>query len=102
LLQSPPDALGLIWVAVPEPDTTPVKHLGRLFDLTRAEQHLLCQLAEGDGLRDAAAHLHVSIHTARNQLKSILRKTGRHTQTQLLTLVTRMAALRIPDTAYLS
>jgi len=51
------------------------------------------------GLREAAAHLNVSIHTTRNQLKSILSKTGRHSQAQLMSLVTRMASLRFADPA---
>jgi DNA-binding CsgD family transcriptional regulator len=91
--------LGLLWLATTEPYAASVKQVGRLFCLTRAEQTLLAQLVTGKELRGAAEELNVSIHTARNQLKAILRKTGRHTQAQLLTLVNRVSSLQIepPD-----
>src|SRR5882724_3134979 len=93
------ECLGLVWLATNESDQAPVKHLAQLFNLTPAEQNLLSALAGGMGLREAAAHLNVSIHTTRNQLKSILSKTGRHSQAQLMSLVTRMASLRFADPA---
>ena len=89
--------LGLVWLTTSESTQTPVKHMAQLFNLTPAERNLLSCVAGGMGLRDAASHLKVSIHTVRNQLKSILNKTGRHSQAQLMTLVTRMASLRLPD-----
>jgi len=89
--------LGLVWLTTNESAQAPVRHVARLFNLTPAEQNLLSFLSGGVGLRDAAAHLKVSIHTVRNQLKSILNKTDHHSQTQLMTLVTRMASLRLPD-----
>jgi DNA-binding CsgD family transcriptional regulator len=89
--------LGLVWLTTSEAAQTPVKHMAQLFNLTSAEQNVLACLTGGFGPRDAAVHLKVSIHTVRNQLKSILSKTGRHSQAQLLTLVTRMASLRLPD-----
>jgi DNA-binding CsgD family transcriptional regulator len=92
-----PEKLGLVWLTTTESARTPVKHMGQLFNLTPAEQTLLASLAGGAGLRDAATHLKVSIHTVRNQLKSILSKTGRHSQSQLMALVTRMASLRVPE-----
>ena len=76
-----------------------MKYVSEVFRLTRAEDQLLHQLMAGHALREAAGNLHVSIHTVRNQLKSVLRKTGRHTQAQLLTLVTRMASLQAPAAA---
>ena len=91
------ERLGLIWLTTSEPDATPVGRLAHVFGLTCAEQRLLSELAAGTELREAAARLAISIHTARNQLKSVLRKTGRHSQAQLLTLVTRMASLRLSD-----
>jgi DNA-binding CsgD family transcriptional regulator len=94
---SRPTILGLLWLVTTEPDATPVKQVGQLFCLTPAEQTLLARLVAGEGLREAAEGLCVSIHTARNQLKAILRKTGRHTQAQLLTLVSRVSSLRIEE-----
>jgi DNA-binding CsgD family transcriptional regulator len=92
-----PENLGLVWLTTNESAQTPVQHMAQLFNLTPAEQNLLSSLTGGIGLRDAASHLKVSIHTVRNQLKSVLNKTGRHSQAQLMTLVTRMASLRLPD-----
>jgi DNA-binding CsgD family transcriptional regulator len=92
-----PIRLGLVWLTTSELELTAVTQLSRLFNLTRAEEHLLTQLVAGTGVREAAAHQQISIHTARNQLKSILHKTGRHSQTQLLTLVARMASLQLPE-----
>jgi DNA-binding CsgD family transcriptional regulator len=97
--RTPPENLGLVWLTTNEAAQTPVRDVAKLFNLTPAEQNLLSSLTGGIGLRDAAAHLNVSIHTVRNQLKSILNKTGRHSQAQLMTLVTRMASLRRPDHA---
>jgi DNA-binding CsgD family transcriptional regulator len=91
------DRLGLIWLTPSDSDGTPVRHLARLFNLSRAEQRLLSELVSGIPLRQAAERLDVSIHTARNQLKAVLSKTGRHSQAQLLTLVARMASLRLPE-----
>ena len=89
--------LGLIWLTTSEPDVAPLSQVARLFNITPAEKQLLSELIKGASLREAANHLNVSIHTVRNQLKSVLSKTRRHSQAQLMTLVTRMASLRLPD-----
>lgn len=96
LLRSPQEAAALVWLITTETDSIPICDFARLFALTRAEQSLLTHLVEGARLGDAAKSLRISIHTARNQLKSVLSKTGRHSQSQLLTLVIRLAALRPP------
>jgi DNA-binding CsgD family transcriptional regulator len=96
---TPAANLGLVWLTTSESAQTPVKHMAELFNLTPAEENLLSHLAGGLGVRDAAERLKVSIHTVRNQLKSILNKTGRHSQAQLMSLVTRMGSLRLPDPA---
>ena len=89
--------LGLIWLTTSDPDVAPLRQVARLFKITPAEQQLLSELISGASLREASRRLNVSIHTVRNQLKSVLGKTRRHSQAQLLTLVTRMASLRLPD-----
>jgi DNA-binding CsgD family transcriptional regulator len=67
------------------------------YNLTRAEERVLQRLLAGDELRTAARTIHISIHTARNHLKSILQKTGRRSQSQLLAIATRVAALQLPE-----
>jgi DNA-binding CsgD family transcriptional regulator len=91
------DRLGVVSLTTSESDLIPVKQLAQLFNLTPAEQNLVSELVVGAGLRAVAVRLNISIHTARNQLKAVLSKTGRHSQAQLLTLVTRMASLRLPE-----
>ena len=93
-----PNALGtgLLWLTTSELEHAAVRQVSRLFSLTRAEEQILAQLVDGADVREAAARHRISIHTARNQLKSIFLKTGRHSQAQLLTLVVRMASLQAP------
>jgi len=85
---------GIVWLVSSEIEMSPANRLAKLFELTRAEERLLQRLVAGDSLQGAAAVLQVSIHTARNQLKAIFRKTGRRTQGQLLSLASRMAAIQ--------
>jgi DNA-binding CsgD family transcriptional regulator len=88
---------GFVWIVPTAGQPTPVNKLGRLFDLTPAEIRLFQQLVDGESLRDAAETLHISFHTARTQLKTVLRKTGRRTQAQLLALANRMATIQINE-----
>jgi DNA-binding CsgD family transcriptional regulator len=92
------ERLGLLWLTTSNPDVTaPIRVMAELFKLTRAEQQLLTVLAAGVGLREVASRLELSIHTVRNQLKSVLSKTGRHSQAQLLAMVARMACLGLSE-----
>jgi len=94
---SPMSATALVWLTPVLPDEDVASDLAMLFDLTLAETRLVGRLIAGDDLRDAALSLHVSLHTARTQLKAIFGKTGRRTQAALLTFVTRLSALRTPS-----
>ena len=47
---------------------------GRTADLTRRECEVLERLAEGRATEEVAALLHVSPHTVRSRIKSVLRK----------------------------
>lgn len=59
------------------------------YGCTRAEARLARELADGRGLRDAAAAIGVTYETARAYLKAVFAKTGVHTQAQLVALVLR-------------
>lgn len=85
----------LIWLVPLQADASPVERTVHVIGLTAAEGRLLGCLAGGEELRDAAAHLGISVHTARNQLKSIFRKSGRRTQAELLSLVARLGVLKV-------
>jgi DNA-binding CsgD family transcriptional regulator/PAS domain-containing protein len=89
-------AAALVWVTPVVPNANAAADLAKLFELTPAEQRLVARLMAGEELREAALHLHVSLHTARTQLKAVYRKTGRRTQAALLTLAGRLAVLRTP------
>jgi DNA-binding CsgD family transcriptional regulator len=67
--------------------------MARLFELSPAERRIVDHLVGGGDLREAAAALHISIHTARGQLKSTFRKTGRRSQGELMLLAARIASL---------
>src|SRR5882672_10284448 len=60
---------GFVWIVPCSQDLSPVKNLGKLFQLSRAEVRLLQRLVDGASVTDAAEQLHVSLHTARTQLK---------------------------------
>lgn len=90
-------ATALVWVTPIVPTAEAAADLAKLFELTPAEQRLIARLIAGDELREAALQLHISLHTARTQLKAVYRKTGRRTQAALLTLAGRLAVLRTPQ-----
>lgn len=93
---APIAAAALVWVTPIVPTVDAAADLARLYELTPAEQRLIARLIEGDELREAALHLHISLHTARTQLKAVYGKTGRRTQAALLTFAGRLAVLRTP------
>jgi DNA-binding CsgD family transcriptional regulator len=64
---------------VPSPEL-----ISRDLAITAREAELAALLAAGHNLHSAAQRLKVSGHTARGQLKSIFRKTGLHTQAELI------------------
>jgi DNA-binding CsgD family transcriptional regulator len=82
----------LVWITpITPPDAIQV--LALLFGLTAAEQRLLHRLVAGEEVATAAETLGKSTNTVRTQLKSIFRKTGRKSQSQLLLLVARVGTL---------
>jgi DNA-binding CsgD family transcriptional regulator len=58
--------------------------LGALFGFTPAERRLASLLCQGASLREAAAQLQISLHTARTHLKVIFHKTGTNRQSRLM------------------
>ncbi|MGZ5948136.1 MAG: helix-turn-helix transcriptional regulator [Caulobacteraceae bacterium] len=63
--------------------------LRALFGLTRAEARVAIAVTRGATVRQAAEVLGVSRHTARNQLQSVLEKTGAGRQSELVALLLR-------------
>lgn len=63
-----------------------------LFDLTPAEVRLARALLAGKSISDVATEFGVGTETIRSHLKSILRKTGTHRQSELVALLLGIAA----------
>ena len=63
--------------------------LRALFGLTRAEARVAIAITQGETSRQVAATLGVSVHTVRNQLQSVLEKTGASRQSELVALLMR-------------
>lgn len=61
--------------------------------LTQSEARLALQLGAGATVADAAKELNISVHTARNQLKSIYSKTGINRQSELIKLLIELGLL---------
>jgi len=64
-----------------------------VFGLTRSEAKLAAQLLIDDSLERAAESLGIAYETARNQLKSVFRKTDTNRQAQLVAVLTRLRSL---------
>ena len=65
--------------------------LSETFDLTRTEAELAASILDCDTIADYAKRKQVSRYTVRNQLCSIMGKTGTHRQADLVRLLARIA-----------
>lgn len=89
----PPRAL----VLIRDPDqytTRLADRIGDFFGLSDAERSLAVTLLEGHTLAESARNLGKSMATLRTQLRSILRKTGTRSQSDLLRLLLSLPTLR--------
>lgn len=68
-----------------------ISELRRVFDLTGVEAALAHELYQGGSIQSHADHRGTSIHTARDQLKSIFTKTGARRQSQVVAMVAKFA-----------
>jgi DNA-binding CsgD family transcriptional regulator len=87
VLGMPRSGAGIVWLIPTAQTRHPTARMGHLFELTQAEERLLAALSCGQSLNEAAAAFHISVHTARSQLKSLQRKTGWRTQTELVRMM---------------
>ena len=79
-------------------DVLAVRSLGdlsALFELTSAEAGLVEQILSGASMTDAEAALGITANTARTHLKSIYRKTGAHSQADLVRLFKDVASISL-------
>ncbi len=64
-------------------------------DLTPRELQILQLVAEGSSNKSIAAVLHISEHTVKFHVNSILGKMGAQSRTQAVTMATRMGMMRL-------
>lgn len=69
------------------PPAVLAEHIAQKFALTHKETRLATGLMSGKSLRQLSAEFHVSIHTLRTQMKSVLRKTDVNSQAALIVLM---------------
>jgi DNA-binding CsgD family transcriptional regulator len=86
-----------VWLTPVLPSRDAVCDVSTLFALTPAEKRLLGRLIAGDGMGDTAAHLNISVHTARTQLKAVFSKTGLRSQAALINFVGKFGTIRNPS-----
>lgn len=71
------------------PSPSPVL-LAQLFGLTPVESRVASIVASGASPEDAAKKMGIALETARNHLKAIFAKTGRHRQSELVALLSNL------------
>lgn len=77
-----------LFIAAPEtPLEIPVATLEGLYGFTLAEARLVIALVAGQKLDEIAEASGTSLHTVRNQLKSVFRKTDTNRQAELMKLI---------------
>jgi DNA-binding CsgD family transcriptional regulator len=72
--------------------------LSNLFGLTKTEVRVLATLLGGDSVANVADRLRISTQTARTHVKRILRKTGTHRQSELVTRMSTATEAIFSDT----
>lgn len=64
--------------------------------LTPREQEILRHLAEGEVNKVIAANLHLSVHTVRNYVQSILNRLGAHSRLEAVSIAVREGLIEFP------
>ena len=84
--------VAMVVVTLPSPHEQDLRRRLQPFGLTAAELQLAEALCAGASLQDFAESRQVSIHTVRNQLRSVTSKAGVSRQSQFVALVARLGA----------
>lgn len=84
----PREVAATVYIVDPAIDTTKkLSALCRLYGLSPVETTLVCHLARGDTIADAAQKMHIREQTARGYTKQIFVKTGTNRQTELVAMM---------------
>jgi DNA-binding CsgD family transcriptional regulator len=90
----PEEPCAVIFISDPDEQAElPRDLLRRCYGLSSAESHLALMVIAGHSLKEAATNLHVSLNTAKTQLKSIFAKTRVKRQGELINLLLRSGGL---------
>jgi len=85
--------VALVTLAEPPLRERSLLHIVKRFGLTGAELRLVEAIYAGKSLHEHADERRLSIHTARNQLRSVMSKMGVARQAQLVSLLAQLSAL---------
>jgi DNA-binding CsgD family transcriptional regulator len=89
----PEEPAAVVFISDPDDHAEiPEGLLRRCYGLSPAESRLALMLIPGHSLKEAAASLHISLNTAKTQLKSIFTKTRVKRQGELINLLLRSGA----------
>ncbi len=80
-----------ILVAVKTTKGSNVERAEQVYNLTRAEKRLVQGLMKGFSLSEITENQNVAISTVRSHLKSVLKKTQTHSQTELIILINKLS-----------
>jgi len=75
-----------------DPSIVSSELLSRVLQITRAEGRIVQQLLTGNNLKQYAMTTNLSYNTVRNQLRSVMAKTGARSQTELVAMTHRLLA----------
>jgi DNA-binding CsgD family transcriptional regulator len=92
---TPDRAAAAVFISNPDrPQSPDPAVLRTVFHLTGAECRLAIAICSGSSLAQAAASLEITKETAKSCLKSVFAKTGTSRQSELVTIVSRLAGSR--------
>jgi len=90
----PEEPAAVVFISDPDEQTElPRDLLRRHYGLSPSESRLALELIPGHSLKEAAAKLHISLNTAKTQLKSVFEKTQVKRQGELINLLLRSGGL---------
>jgi DNA-binding CsgD family transcriptional regulator/PAS domain-containing protein len=91
-LWDPSNAFAVFVIDAAESPQPPMQRIADVLGVTGAEARLAAAVLQDKSLNEYADEQHISIHTARIQMRSLLAKTNTHRQAQLVGLLARLFA----------
>ena len=73
----------------PGPPRVPARDTSRLRELSPREREILTRIAGGQGTRQMACAMNITVDTVRTYVKNVLAKLGAHSRLQLAAIASR-------------